>query len=300
MDASSPETLAGSVPPGQTGDAGSVLTVFMGGDVYGEKGLNALRDCFPAFRRERGIDFAVINGENAANGYGILSEEAGIIFSAGIDVITGGNHTFEKHDVYPFLDSEPRMLRPANYPPSAASEIYGAYIQEDTPGRGLGYYGCSGAEIAVLNVQGREYMTGTNCPFVCAGSAAAEAAERGAVLLVDFHAESNAEKEALGLFLDGRAAAVCGTHTHVQTADGRILPRGTAYITDLGMTGARESVIGTKPETVIRRNITQVPYKLEAAAGRTAAVQGVVIRIDRGTRLALSVETVTVGGSRTA
>ncbi len=252
----------------------------MGGDIYGEPGLLVLEKRFPAFKEREGIDFAVINGENAANGFGILERDAERIFSAGIDVITGGNHTLEKREVWPFLSTEPRMLRPANYPRP------GILLPPDTagtcsyaPGVGFGIFSAADCQIAVLNLQGRESMQPVDCPFAAAEAYLKEAAEAGAFLLVDFHAESNEEKEALGLFLAGRAAAVCGTHTHVQTADERVLPGGTAYITDLGMTGPADSVIGSAADTAVRRNITQVPYKMEPS-GNEAVIQGVVIGID--------------------
>jgi metallophosphoesterase (TIGR00282 family) len=242
----------------------SIVTVFIGGDVYGEPGLLALEEQFPSFKEKEGIDFAVINGENAANGFGILEADAKRIFAAGIDVITGGNHTLEKRDVWPLLASDPRMLRPANYP-QIGSSVLTELVPQDSyaPGVGFGIFPAAGVCFAVLNLQGREYMSAVDCPFVAAESYVKQAAESGAFLLVDFHAESNEEKEALGLFLAGRAAAVCGTHTHVQTADERVLPGGTAYITDLGMTGSEDSVIGSVTETAVKRNITQVPYKME-------------------------------------
>ncbi|MDR1747483.1 MAG: YmdB family metallophosphoesterase [Spirochaetaceae bacterium] len=265
----------------------SLITVFMGGDIYGDPGLRVLEEHFPSLKEREGIDFAVINGENAANGFGILESDAERIFSAGIDVITGGNHTLEKRDVWPFLSTEPRMLRPANYPRP------GIPLPPDTyaPGAGFGVFSAAGGSIAVLNLQGRESMTSVDCPFACAEAYLKEAAGAGAFLLVDFHAESNEEKEALGLFLAGRAAAVCGTHTHVQTADERVLSGGTAYITDLGMTGPEDSVIGSVVDTAIRRNITQVPYKMEPS-GNEAVIQGVVIGIDAMSGKAVSIRRV--------
>ena len=251
------------------------LKVFMGGDVFSDAGIAVVEQKLKKLRQEYSIDFVIYNGENASGGNGLLESDAAKIFEAGVDVITGGNHIFEKRDNYPFLASEKRVLRPHNYPKDIGSIIEGA---EETPGRGFAYYECKGTKIAVLNLQGREAMTALDCPFKAAAECAKEAAEEGALLFVDFHAESNDEKEALALFLDGKAAAVCGTHTHVQTADERILPKGTAYITDLGMSGVADSVIGSDAEIVVKRNLTQVLYKMENAVGESV-IQGALITI---------------------
>ena len=254
----------------------SVFKVFMGGDVFSDAGIAVVGKKLKDLCQKYSVDFVIYNGENASGGNGLLECDAKKLFEAGVDVITGGNHIFEKRDSYPFLDSESRVLRPYNYPKNLTGIIEGA---EEIPGRGFAFFECKGHKIAVLNLQGRESMTALDCPFKAAAECAKEAAEADALLFVDFHAESNDEKEALALFLDGKAAAVCGTHTHVQTADERILPKGTAYITDLGMSGVADSVIGSDAEIVVKRNLTQVLYKMENAAGE-AVIQGALISIE--------------------
>lgn len=252
------------------------LKVFMGGDVFSDAGIEAVEKKLKNLREQYSVDFVIYNGENASGGNGLLENDANRIFAAGADVITGGNHIFEKRDSYPFLASERRVLRPYNYPKNLSSLIENT---EEIPGHGFDFYDCKCTKIAVLNLQGRESMTPLDCPFKAAAECAAKASEAGAPLFVDFHAESNEEKEALALFLDGKAAAVCGTHTHVQTADERILPKGTAYITDLGMSGVADSVIGSDAEIVVKRNLTQVLYKMENATGE-AVLQGALITIE--------------------
>lgn len=263
-----------------------IVKVFMGGDVCYDKGLQAVTLGLPRFLKENPCDFVIYNGENASGGNGLLPCDAEQIFAAGADVITGGNHIFEKRDSYDFLANEPRVLRPHNYP--AGFSAFCASVIE-TPGRGFGFYQKNGINFAVLNIQGRKAMTPLDDPFVCAANAARQAEEQGAIMFVDFHAEANDEKEALALFLDGKICALCGTHTHVQTADQRILPNGTAYITDLGMTGVADSAIGSNPEIVIQRNMKQVLYKMESAEG-DLYLQGALICVDTETKKTLSIE----------
>ena len=263
------------------------LRIFMGGDIFSDAGIYVIEKKLKNLRQKYSIDFVICNGENASGGNGLLEKDAIRIFKAGVDVITGGNHIFEKRDGYPFLATEKRVLRPQNYPSGVSILIEG---EEETPGRGFDFFECNGKKIAVLNLQGREYMAASlDCPFRTAASCAKQAAESDALLFIDFHAESNEEKEALALFLDGKAVAVCGTHTHVQTADERILPKGTAYITDLGMSGVADSVIGSDAEIVIKRNLMQVLYKMENAVGETV-IQGAIITVDKGKNCAISIE----------
>lgn len=266
------------------------VKVFMGGDIFSTTGMNTVLARIPSLLTEYAPDFVIFNGENVSGGNGLLQADAEKLFACGIDVLTGGNHIFEKREAYPFLDMELRVLRPQNYP-TGAEELFPQTPK--TPGRGFGVYTKNGVSIAVLNVQGRDSLMPLDCPFRAADSAAKEAAAQNALLFVDFHAESNREKEALALFLDGRAAAVCGTHTHVQTADERILPKGTAYITDLGMCGAVSSVIGTKTEIAVKRNLTQILYRMEDAE-EEEAINGVLITVDCATKTALSIERVVV------
>lgn len=255
-----------------------LLRVFFGGDIFASVGLRCATSLLPGFIRDNSIDFTVINGENASGGTGISAEDAEAVLAAGADVITGGNHTFEKRDFWPALDSIDRLIRPANYPPDAG-----------LPGRGAVVVEKAGFRFAALNLQGRDDMMAIDCPFRAADAQIAAWAEESdpPLVLVDFHAESNQEKEALGLYLAGRAIAVVGTHTHVQTADERVI-RGTAYMTDLGMTGAISSVIGSDPAFAVKRNVTQVLYKLEPYETR-GALRGLIVDVDPRARAAVAV-----------
>lgn len=254
------------------------IRVFLGGDVLGPVGMRCARALLPPLLAAEGVDFCVINGENASAGIGLSPEDAAIIFAAGADAITGGNHSFEKRDFWPLLDADPRVLRPANFPP------------EGVPGRGYGTFEKGGLRFVVVNLQGREDMGALDCPFRAADSILASLPE-DAIVLVDFHAESNEEKETMAFYLDGRVAAVVGTHTHVQTADERMLPKGTAYMTDLGMTGPLRSVIGSDPAMAIKRNVTQVLYRIELP-DVPGALRGLLVGIDPETRRAVSVDRV--------
>jgi len=270
----------------------NTIRVFLGGDIFGPVGMRTVAALLPACVRTEQIDFTIINGENASGGIGLTEADARLILESGADVITGGNHTFEKRDLWPVLDQFPEVLRPANFPPAPAA-MTGFPPAPALPGKGAAVYEKNGVRYAVLNLQGREDMPALDCPFRCAdGQLAAWLSEAEPPLVfVDFHAESNQEKEALGLYLAGRAVSVTGTHTHVQTADERILTGGTAYMSDLGMTGPLRSVIGVNPEFAIKRNITQVLYKMEAHESR-GALRGLIVEIDLGTRQAVSVRRV--------
>lgn len=263
-----------------------ILRVFLGGDIFGSVGIRCASKLLPALISKEEIDFCIINGENAASGIGVSEADVHAILEAGADVITGGNHTFEKRDLWPVLDLFPQVLRPANYP-----ERMGIAPDSDKlPGRGAAVYEKNGIRYAVLNLQGREDMFPINCPFRNADEQLAVwGSEPDApFVFVDFHAESNEEKEALGLFLAGRVISVTGTHTHVQTADERILSGGTAYMTDIGMTGPIRSVIGVDPAIAIKRNITQVLYRLDPAETR-GALRGLIVDVDRAMRQAVAV-----------
>jgi metallophosphoesterase (TIGR00282 family) len=260
----------------------SPLKAIMIGDVIGEGGLCALEEHLPGLIKEQEADFTVVNGENAAGGFGLTEETLKRILAAGADAVTSGNHIWEKRDFWPVLDAETRVLRPANYPPG-------------TPGRGWAIFekkrkdGGSQSWL-VLNLQGRERMPGTDCPFRCFDETL-KSSTPGAVVLVDFHAESTREKEALAFYLDGRASVVAGTHTHVQTADERLLPGGTAYITDLGMTGVRDSIIGMDKKICLDRARTQVLFRMETAPaqGQKLSVQGIIAEIDGDTGRSITI-----------
>ncbi len=273
------------------------IIVFLGGDVFGPVGMRCVTALLPGFIQKEAVDFTIINGENATGGVGLSEADARSILAAGSDVITGGNHTFEKRDFWPVLDSMSEVLRPSNYPNIPGSEL---------PGRGGAVYEKNGLRFAVLNLQGREDMPSLDCPFRAADAQLAlwnaeYSAEAGLpaklpLIFVDFHAESNQEKEALGCYLDGRVVSVTGTHTHVQTADERILPSGTAYMSDLGMTGPLLSVIGVDPVFAIKRNITQVLYRMEAYESR-GALRGLLVEIDPVARQATLVTRVELAES---
>jgi metallophosphoesterase (TIGR00282 family) len=255
-----------------------ILKALMIGDVIGQAGLKALFAGLGPLARSTKADIVVANGENAMGGFGIGREEADKLFSSGVQVITTGNHVWERPGSAELLAATPRLLRPANYPPGAA-------------GVGWAVLESGGRSWAVLNLQGREGMTPIDCPFRGADAALAsiEAERPGSLVLVDFHAESVEEKEALAFYLDGRVAAVAGTHTHVQTADERILPKGTGYITDMGMSGPVDSVIGVKIDICVRRGLTQMPIKMESADG-DAFISGVLFTIDAESGRCLAVE----------
>jgi metallophosphoesterase (TIGR00282 family) len=265
-----------------------LINILLAGDVVGEAGLLAAEALLPALKLEFAPCFAVVNGENAAAGFGLDEEGMKRLFVCGTDVITSGNHIWEKRDFIPIMEASPNVLRPANYPPGA-------------PGRGLLLCECVGSSsagipLAVINLQGREFMTAVDCPFRTFDSIYAEltqppptALSSPPAIIVDFHAESTREKEALAFYLSGRAAVVVGTHTHVQTSDERLLPGGkTAYITDLGMTGSIDSIIGMDTRIALSRARTQVSYRMECAQGRPG-MQGVVVALDEESRLPLSI-----------
>jgi metallophosphoesterase (TIGR00282 family) len=249
--------------------------VMMIGDVVGEPGLLALEETLPRLIDEYKTDLVVVNGENAAEGFGMTDAALKRILGAGADVVTSGNHIWEKREFWPVLESEMPVLRPANYPAGV-------------PGRGHLIIEKNGARWLVINEQGRELMSAIDCPFKTFDTLFKSAASDSPFIIVDFHAESAAEKEALGFYLDGRAHIVAGTHTHVQTADNRILPNGAAYITDLGMTGVSGSgsIIGMDAAICLERARKQVLYRMQCATG-AAFVQGIIAEIDTGGALSI-------------
>lgn len=267
----------------------NTIRIFLGGDVFGSVGLRCVSRLLPPFLGDEDIDFCVMNGENASGGIGLSEPDAKVLFDAGADVVTGGNHSFEKRDYWPVLDTLPGVLRPANFPSADEND------EDRLPGRGWGVFEKQGVRIAVLNLQGREDMVPIDCPFRMARSLVGtwEREDNPPIVLIDFHAESTQEKEALACMLDGRVVAVAGTHTHVQTADERVLGGGTAYITDLGMTGPYRSVIGSEPVSAVKRNITQVLYRMEAP-DVPGALRGLIIDVDLATRRAISVKRVEI------
>lgn len=252
--------------------ANSQIKVLLLGDVYGAPGCRALFFGLPTLKKQLEPDLVIVNGENACGGFGLDSSMMFKFFEIGVDVITSGNHIWQQEDLLPYLDSEPRLLRPANYPPA-------------NPGKGLAFSkGC-----AVINLQGRYNLAPIDCPFRTGLSVVEKARKQTPLIFVDFHAENTTEKEALGFYLDGKVTAVVGTHTHVQTADEKILPKGTAYLTDLGMCGPCESVIGSDPAASAIKQRTQMPYKPVVCEG-PASLNGVLVTADPKTGKALSIE----------
>ncbi len=250
-----------------------LVRVLFLGDVIGKPG----RQAAARYLRESRADFKVINGENMAGGLGITPSLAMEMLEAGADAITTGNHVWRKREIIPYLMAEQRVIRPLNYPPGA-------------PGFGHTVVRKNGKAICLANIEGRTFMGSVDCPFRAMEEFLATN-DDPAPVIVDFHAEATSEKIAMGWFLDGRVACLVGTHTHVQTADERVLPKGTGYITDLGMTGPAQSVIGMDTAAVIERFLTQLPQKYEVAKG-DLEVQGVMITIDARTRHCLRIERV--------
>ena len=244
------------------------------GDVCGEPGLAFLNNNLKKYREEQSIDFVVVNGENA-NVVGITPKQADLILRAGADVVTLGNHTWTRTELRPYLEERRRILRPANFAPQC-------------PGKGIEVYSAAFGDVCVLNLMGRFTLdVNTDNPFVIADGFMEEIREK--IILVDFHAEGTSEKRAMGFLLDGRASAVWGTHTHVQTSDAQVLPKGTGSITDLGMTGAANSVLGIDPEQSIGKFMGDPPRRYEAAKG-PAKMEGCLFEIDPETGRCLSAE----------
>lgn len=247
------------------------------GDVVGRQGRRAVANLLPGVKGEFNIDFTIANCENAAGGFGLTKKVADELLSSGIDVLTSGNHIWDKREMVPLLDSMDRVLRPHNYPPGV-------------PGRGCGVYRVKDAvKICVMNLQGRVFMRAIDCPFRSADALLEQVQD--AITIVDIHAEATSEKVAMGWYLDGRVAAVVGSHTHVQTADERVLPGGTAYITDAGMTGAFDSVIGIEKEAIINRFLTGIPNRFDQAR-QDVRLAGVVISIDSRRRKSVGIRRV--------
>lgn len=256
------------------------MKVLFLGDVIGKPGRNALRKKLDHIVRQNEADLVIANGENSAGGIGISVKTCKSLFEAGVDVVTTGNHVFKKREIYDFLDEEPGLLKPANYPP-------------DTPGRGYNIYEIEklgGLKVAVINLCGRVFIDNFDCPFRTADRILEHIGEEATIIIVDIHAEVTSEKVAMGWFLNGRVSAVIGTHTHIQTADERILPGGiTAYITDVGMVGPRDSVIGVKKENIIEKFITGMPQKFTVAKN-DVWINGAVIDIDERSGKAREIE----------
>lgn len=253
------------------------LSVLFIGDIVGNAGMNAIRTFLPSFIQKYSADCVVINGENIVNGKGLTEKEATELFSLGAHVITTGNHVWENWQSRPLLATNPLVIRPINYPVG-------------NPGRGYAIASLpDGRKVGVLQLQGRTFMQSIDCPFRAADSALAKLQAQCKIIIVDFHADATAEKIAMGWHLDGKVSAVLGTHTHIQTADARILPNGTAYVTDVGMTGPYDSVLGMQKEIALKRFILQTAHKYETATD-DMRICGANVIIDEQTGKAISIK----------
>ncbi|TDQ39715.1 TIGR00282 family metallophosphoesterase [Aureibacillus halotolerans] len=250
------------------------------GDVVGKPGRHMIDVYLPKLKEKYKPQLTIVNGENAANGRGITEKIYRAFMTAGAQVVTMGNHTWDNKEIFEFIDGAKNLVRPANFP-------------EGTPGKGIVFVNINGVEIAVINLQGRAFLPPLDCPFLKAEELIKEAKKRTPFIFVDFHAEATSEKIAMGYFLDGKATAVVGTHTHVQTADQRILPQGTAYMSDVGMTGPYDGVLGMDSETVLKKFTTALPARFEVAEGREQ-LSGVFIKADSRTGKAMSIERILI------
>ena len=250
------------------------------GDIIGKAGRKVIQKLLPEIIGDFQIDFCLANAENAAGGFGITSKIVRQLFQENIDVLTSGNHIWDNKDIFTVISTEKRLLRPANYPkaPGLSSMVYTAK---------------NGEKVGVLNLSGRIYMPPLDCPFQIAEAKVPELQRECNIIIVDFHAEATSEKIAMGWYLDGEVSAVIGTHTHVQTADETILPNGTAYITDVGMTGPFDSVIGIEKEIVIKKFFTQMPHKFNVAK-KDLRLNGAVIDIESNTGRAKDIQRVQI------
>jgi metallophosphoesterase (TIGR00282 family) len=248
------------------------LRILAIGDIIGKPGRKAVQEILPSLCGEHNIDLVVGNGENAAGGLGLTPGTAEELFDSGIDVITSGNHIWAYNEILPYLDSELAILRPLNYPPM-------------NPGRGY----LLKNNVLIVNLVGRVFMSHVDCPFRAMDQLLVEFEHKSIPIIVDFHAEATSEKVAMGRYLDGRVSAVVGTHTHVGTADARILPGGTAYVTDIGMVGPMDSVIGDDPDSVIKRFLTQIPSRLSVGRG-TVSFDAILVEVDEKTGKAVGIQ----------
>ncbi len=256
------------------------INILFIGDIVGQPGLNIVQTFLPGLKSKYRADLIIANGENAAEGKGCTEKEGTILFNLGVDVITGGNHTWDKHQSQEYLRTNPRALRPQNYPKGTYGK--GLYIAETQKGKA-----------AVLNLQGRAFMPAIDCPFRTADWVLKKIKGETNVVIIDFHAEATAEKLALMKYLDGKVSLIVGTHTHIQTADERITPAGTAYITDVGMTGPYDSVIGMKSDAAINRFLYQTPQKYQTAT-ESVHLCGIFAQVDSESGKAQSIERILI------
>jgi metallophosphoesterase (TIGR00282 family) len=257
------------------------------GDIFGKPGREITQRAIPALVRIHGLDLVIANVENSAAGFGVTGDIAETILGFGVDVMTSGNHVWDKKEILEYIPRQPKLLRPANFPAGV-------------PGRGT-WIGRTrtGEPVAVINVMGRIFMAPLDDPFAVVLREIEAVRARARVIIVDFHAEATSEKAAMGWYLDGRVTAIFGTHTHVQTADERLLPKGTAYLTDVGMTGPYDSIIGVTIEAALRRFVNGMPAKFEAATG-AARLNAIIITADPSTGKALGIERLNLSAQEVA
>jgi len=254
------------------------LRILMIGDVVGRPGRRAVRQFLPGLCHDYGISLVIANGENSAGGIGITSDTARELFDCGVDVITTGNHVWAKKEIIPYLDGEVPILRPLNFPPGA-------------PGRGF----LKLKDVLIVNLIGRVFIGEFDCPFRAMDCLLSEINKDSKIIIVDFHAEATSEKVAMGRYLDGRVSAVLGTHTHIGTVDACIFPQGTAYVTDVGMVGPVDSVIGVDAESAIRRFLTGMPHRFFVGEG-SASFDAVLVEVDESTGKAISIKRIQMKG----
>jgi len=250
------------------------------GDVVGSPGRNMIDTYLPKLQKKYKAHVTIINGEIAASGKGITAKIYRSFLEAGANAVTLGNHSWDNKDIFEFIEDAKYLVRPANFP-------------EGTPGKGYCFLNLNGVEIAIINLQGRTFLPPLDCPFKKADELINEIKKRTNIIFVDFHAEATSEKQAMGWYLDGNASVVVGAHTHVQTADNRILPNGTAYITDVGMTGPYDGILGVEREAVLKRFMTSLPVRFEVMKGREQ-LSGVVVDIDPKTGKAQKIERILI------
>ncbi|MEK5425674.1 TIGR00282 family metallophosphoesterase [Cytobacillus sp. FSL R7-0680] len=257
------------------------MRILFVGDVVGSLGREMVEEYLPKLKEKYRPQITIINGENAAGGRGITEKIYREFLSAGAQAVTLGNHTWDNKEIFDFIEEAKYLVRPANFP-------------DNNPGKGLVYLKYNSEEIAVINLQGRTFMQPSDCPFEKAEQLIEEAKQRTPVIFVDFHGETTSEKQAMGWYLDGKVSAVIGTHTHVQTADQRILPNGTAFMSDVGMTGPYDGILGMEREAVLKRFITNMPVRFEVPKSGRGILSAVTIDIDMKTGKAKKIESVLI------
>ncbi|WP_284140022.1 TIGR00282 family metallophosphoesterase [Virgibacillus sp. LDC-1] len=251
------------------------------GDVVGSPGREMVKEYLPRLKEKYKPNMTIINGENAASGKGITEKIYKQFLEWGAQVITMGNHTWDKKEIFEFIEDAKYMIRPANFP-------------ENNPGKGIVFINVNGTEVAVINLQGRTFLLPNEDPFIVADQLIEQAKKRTNIIFIDFHAEATSEKQAMGWYVDGRVSAVVGTHTHTQTADERILPNGTAYITDAGMTGPYDAILGVKKEAVLKRFQTNLPVRFEIDENGRAQLNGIIATIDNKTGRAVDIKRILI------